>query len=501
MQKKVINDFEDYLGSVTGPKRKARELMIQAFEQEDMKKGVKLAKKAAYIYPDCSEAYIYLAEADADSVGKAESCYRKASEAAKREIGDIRELKLSADSKYPDGTFVYLLAESALASFSIMKGEFEEAVERYWGLLDFNPGDEFGSRYMLAQCLFELEEYEELERLWNRYRSDRSAVWLYSRALLSSAIEGYTRTSISQLKKAVKSNPHIPQMLLDPDLTPDEEPESWEAGSEDEAAIYVWDYADHWENLEGSLEWLSDVTGIEMPDYDLEGEEDADDMDELFDITQTFSEETKKRLDDVLTKHKCLRNSDDIFNIIHDSHKIGGLPRPSDVVEQVFSPEDQPTWNDEKAAKEFYNNFLLLWNQAVATEKLTKSEAKAILFSLLPEISTIPEYNIQELAKSVIFRHDRILLFLRFLEGQGKMPEKLPQNACKHLAYWDKLIEETASFIKKKGKKAHPTELKRIAAQIEEGDEMMFELFKVIDSGEDITQSPSNFPFDLDNLD
>lgn len=495
--KLIIADFNESTppdsntASLSGAAEKARNTAMLAFEQENLKKGIKLAKKALYIWPDCVEAYIYLAETDAKNLDQALNYFDKAVKAAEKTLSPETIEKHKGKIWDLIEARPYMIARISLASHLVANDELEEAVQQFWDILELDADDVFDMRYMLAKCLFTLEDYENLQRLWKIFSKDDSSAWLYDGALLTYTLEGNSRKAVRILKKALKANPLVPEFLLNPDSMPLAVQLPFESGSKNEAVHYALANLDFWEDVETSLEWLSEISGVEMPEYDDEYDEETEEFEGFFDPKQIFTEEMKRRIDELLDNHKCLRNSDDIHQIIGDSFRIGGLPRARMVMEQVFSPEEMPVWKNEQEAKDFNTLFFILWNKSVNTEKFKDKEAGALLFSALPRSQS--DTPLRDMARLVIARHDRILLFLRYLDSQGKFPDELPQNAAKHLAYWDNLIEQTALFIKRKGKKSHPTELKKIVEQIETGDEIIFDLFRALLSGEDVPAPPPDF--------
>lgn len=74
--------------SISDPKlRKAQALMYQAWEESNPAKRLALAHQALATSPNCADAYVLLAEEEADSLARAAKYYRQGLEAGERALG------------------------------------------------------------------------------------------------------------------------------------------------------------------------------------------------------------------------------------------------------------------------------------------------------------------------------------------------------------------------------------------------------------------------------
>ena len=86
-------------------------------------------------------------------------------------------------------------------------------------------------------------------------RFDEASSWLlYNRALMVFACDG-PEAAQQQLDAAIKANAHIPACLLGQRKLPKQEPQSWQAGSRDEAALYTLQSREAWLK-HNALIWL-----------------------------------------------------------------------------------------------------------------------------------------------------------------------------------------------------------------------------------------------------
>lgn len=485
-----MSPFEDSFATSTDKSKqsaekaleKAQDIIYEAWETGDLKKAVKLAKKALFISPDCADAYVFLANKSIENIDKAVEMYRQGVEAGRRALGEECFKEYKGEFWGLLETRPFMRAMEGLASSYYYNGKYREAAECLREMLELNPDDNQGVRYSLAGSLLMLEEYDELEKLLKTYQLDTSANWEYTKALLLFAKEGDSKKARGQLQKAIEANSHVPRFILDSDSLPADLPPYYSLGDESEAAYYYVDFKECWDNLTGAVEWLSEVSGIEKPEVDIK--------DDGFVLEQELNQELKRRFNEILRKHKCLNNADDVMTMIRSSKQVGNIPPTSEVVNQIFAPDEVPVWDNEEEAKMFFQSFMILWNEAVNTEKLGEEEALDLLFSPLEDITSEMMSEPLRCAKAVMSRHNRVLLFLRYLDGKMMKPDGLPPNAMTQLGYYDNLMETTAHMLKKKAKKLISSEIRHILNQIVQADSIIYMLFKSVLSGEDVPDAP-----------
>jgi hypothetical protein len=123
-------------------------------------------------------------------------------------------------------------------------------------MLRLNPGDNQGIRYTLAGFLLFLDRDDELDQLLGRYPDEDSAAWAYTRALLAFRRDGDTIDSRRMLKKAVKSNKHVPAYLLGQKFPPSRQPRYYSPGDVTEALEYIGGFMAGWKSTPGAVAWL-----------------------------------------------------------------------------------------------------------------------------------------------------------------------------------------------------------------------------------------------------
>ncbi len=234
----------------------AQSLMYEAWDETNPARRIILAHEALDISADCADAYVLLAEEEADTVGKALEYYRQGVEAGERALG---KKYFSENEGYFWGlleTRPYMRARQGLANTLWELGRYDEAIGHFRELLRLNPGDNQGIRYSLLNLLVGLEHNEEAQELLEEFEEDGMAEWLYTRALITFRGEGPNQAAEEALQEALEQNPHVPPYLTGRKRIPNQLPAYMGWGDESEAKIYASSYLAHWRRTPGAVDWL-----------------------------------------------------------------------------------------------------------------------------------------------------------------------------------------------------------------------------------------------------
>jgi tetratricopeptide (TPR) repeat protein len=240
------------------PLEKAQELIYEAWETESPRKRVRLARKALRISPDCVDAYLILAEETAESLEEAREFYEQAVEAGERALGPDALSDLEGNFWLATETRPYMRARLELAQLLWFMDEAQEAIDELHEMLLLNPNDNQGARYILLSYLLQDDRNEEAEKLLDDFKEDASPDWLYTHALILFIKQGPSRGANSTLKKALKSNPYVPEFLLGREPVPEDLPQYSTPGEPIEAAHYFLQYVTFWLRTRGAIDWLRD---------------------------------------------------------------------------------------------------------------------------------------------------------------------------------------------------------------------------------------------------
>lgn len=151
---------------------------------------MELARKALEIAPDCADAYVLLAEETAATVSEARDLYERGVAAGERALGEELFRKEAGHFWAMLETRPYMRARAGLAICLWELGEREGALDHWVDTLRLNPTDSLGVRYRLVTGLLAVGRDEVAGKLLQVYQGDRTAPWLYSRALCSFRREG-----------------------------------------------------------------------------------------------------------------------------------------------------------------------------------------------------------------------------------------------------------------------------------------------------------------------
>jgi len=234
----------------------AQDLIYDAWEADTGARRIALAKQALATSPLCADAYVLLAEhAEIGSEGELELWRRglEAGEAAlgKKDFEEYAGLFWGVLETRP-----YLRARLGLAQALWRRGIRDEAIDHLRAMLQLNPNDNQGVRYVLAGYLAEAARDRDLALLLAEYEGDYSAAWTWTAALLAFRRNGAIEESDALLAEALASNRHVAPYLLGERRLPRHSPRYINPGQKDEAAYYVKEFSAGWTMTPGAIDWL-----------------------------------------------------------------------------------------------------------------------------------------------------------------------------------------------------------------------------------------------------
>lgn len=244
----------DDLPKATDKKSRSQDLVIQAQEQP-VTKGKELIKQALKLNPNNVDAYIYLSNLEKD-IDKAIALLNKAIEAGEKTLG---EKAFEEDKGHFWGlveTRPYMRAKASLADCLLAKKEVDKAIEVYEEMLELNPNDNQGIRYLLSTFLLTKSDLSKFEKFIEKNDDENCAVWTYNNALYSFKKFGQTIKSQKALLEAYKSNKFVIDYMLGYKELPKQQPEYIGRGDENEAVSYVSGSWPIWDKTKGALDWL-----------------------------------------------------------------------------------------------------------------------------------------------------------------------------------------------------------------------------------------------------
>jgi tetratricopeptide (TPR) repeat protein len=240
----------------TSPAGRAQARFYEALDARGRLR-LKLAREALAIHADCADAWTLLAEEMPDLARRTE-LYGQALAAAERTLGSRPFAEEVGHFWGVIETRPYMRARFGFAECLWSVGRHEEALGHLRELLRLDPGDHQGVRDVLLPRLLELGLDDEAARLLSAYEDDLSSVLGYGRALLEFRGSGEGEAAQAKLASAVRGNPHVTKYLTGSGRFPDELPDRYGLGTEDEAVFVAASLLKVWHSTPGAMAWLRD---------------------------------------------------------------------------------------------------------------------------------------------------------------------------------------------------------------------------------------------------
>jgi tetratricopeptide (TPR) repeat protein len=234
---------------------RAQELAYDAMEAQGRLR-IKRARQALALSADCADAWVLLAEA-APTPEAAVELYERAVHAGAAAIGDDRFTSLRGEFWGQLDTRPYMRARLGLARALDEQGRQDEALAHYRALLELNPGDNQGVRYLLLVTLLHRGLNHEAGALLSERDDDIQALWPYGRLLWRFRVGGASPATRAAFDAAMRANPYVLPYLLEPDSIPADHAPHFALHSREEAAYVADVLGDAFATTDGALEWLA----------------------------------------------------------------------------------------------------------------------------------------------------------------------------------------------------------------------------------------------------
>lgn len=234
----------------------ARRLMYQAWREDLPDKRVELARKALELTPNCADAYVLLAEDEAQSLEEAYAYYQQGTSAGEQFLGaDFFEEHRGDFWALPE-TRPYMRARQGLAYCLEEMGMDADALDNYRDMLLLNPPDNQGIRYAALALMLKLKKHDQASELLDEYSDEDSATWKYSKALIAFRESGDSQAARDALQAAIVQNKNVPDYLSGTTPVPEDIPSYMGYGDESEAIHYTLDHYQNWWGTKGAIDWM-----------------------------------------------------------------------------------------------------------------------------------------------------------------------------------------------------------------------------------------------------
>ncbi|RQW10667.1 hypothetical protein EH198_14750 [Paenibacillus rhizophilus] len=245
------------IGTMSGSaKEKAQQLVYKAMEAGNSKSRIQLARAALELDLDNPGAYLVLAE-EAENEHEARTLLKSGMEAGRRELGGEFFAENKGHFWLIQETRPYLRVCKSYAESCWFGGISEEAAQTLEHMLELNPFDNMGARFLLLAVYLYSDRLEKAEELLKAYGADDgSASFAYDRMVLEFKRHGVT-SRLKMLYRVAKGvNKHVPDYLLGAKILPHNLPDFIGMGDANEAIEYVIMHSRLWASVPELLKWM-----------------------------------------------------------------------------------------------------------------------------------------------------------------------------------------------------------------------------------------------------
>ena len=264
--KEMLNYIEEYgmggaeeellLVNISGSaKEQAQALLQKAMETNTSNRRIKLAEAALEVYPDSADAYLILAE-EAENETDARAFLKAGMDAGARELGEAFFAKNKGYFWGLQETRPYIRICKSYADSCWFSGNAEEAAKTLEHILELNPEDNTGARYLLTAAYLYSNKLDETEQVLNKFGQDAAATVAYDRMVLEYKKNGITSQLKMLYRVAQNVNKHVPDYLLGVKRLPHNLPDFVGMGDTNEAIEYVIVHSRLWTSLPDLLKWM-----------------------------------------------------------------------------------------------------------------------------------------------------------------------------------------------------------------------------------------------------
>ncbi|WP_449603022.1 SEC-C metal-binding domain-containing protein [Paenibacillus sp. Marseille-Q9583] len=264
--KEMLNYIEEYgmggaeeellLLNISGsPKDQEQALLQKAMQTNSSNRRIQLAEAALEVYPDSPDAYLILAE-EAENEADARAFLKAGMDAGERELGEAFFAENKGHFWGLHETRPYIRICKSYADSCWFSGNAEEAQKVLEHILELNPEDNTGARYLLTAAYLYTNKLKKTEKVLEKFGNDAAATVAYDRMVLEYKKNGITSQLKMLYRVARNVNKHVPDYLLGIKRLPHNLPDFVGMGDANEAIEYVIVHSRLWTSLPDLLKWM-----------------------------------------------------------------------------------------------------------------------------------------------------------------------------------------------------------------------------------------------------
>ncbi len=240
------------------PKWRAQDLAYDAMETDDLGEAVRLVNEALRLDPECTDANRLTVSILPATLENKIHLMREVVETAERNFGEDFILEKTGYFWGDVSTRPYMRAKQSLGELLMKAGELEEAAAVFARILELNPNDNQGVRYMLLGQYLAAGQPDCAVELMARFPDEGQrygATFAWAR-VLERWLSGKPEQAEAALERARKVNPFAEGYISGARRLPDEEPEYFQPGKDTEAQVSARELSPALERNPAFREWL-----------------------------------------------------------------------------------------------------------------------------------------------------------------------------------------------------------------------------------------------------
>lgn len=263
-------DLDALLASLQGPspadelsddaadaRNQAQELAFDAMEAETEADARKLAKRALRLDPDCVDALVVMTDLDAHTTRAMIAGLQNAVTAGERSLGARFIRENTGHFWMLIETRPYMRAMEQLAGLLFAEWLSLDAIRIYERMLELNPNDNQGVRDPLLGAYLCANDLEGAARLLKKYKNDAGANFAWGK-VLHRFLSGDSAGATVALETARQANHFVELYITAQKPIPQESPEMYSLGSEEEATLCMDGVGRAWALHKEAVFWLMD---------------------------------------------------------------------------------------------------------------------------------------------------------------------------------------------------------------------------------------------------
>ena len=239
------------------PNWRAQELAYDAMEADGPFEALRLVGEAQKLDPDCTDAQRLRVSLLPMELDNRIQLMRKVVDKAERNLGAAFFKENMGHFWEELSTRPYMRAEQHLATLLTAADRPEEAMVVYERMLELNPNDNQGIRYLLLSLHLAMKRPQAAGDLISSYPDEEeySALFAWGR-VLERWLSGQLADAESALERARNVNPFAEPYLAGTRRLPQKIPTSYRPGDDSEAQVTACELSEAWTRLPDFRKWL-----------------------------------------------------------------------------------------------------------------------------------------------------------------------------------------------------------------------------------------------------